>query len=102
MKLTRIIFGDYFNQLVLNAIDIETVLTGFLNKYNISAGEQTTVRLDRIRKEYISQLASIYCNNQTNPSIELLLQNQNQDFTEEVAFIKDINTAIINYRTTKT
>ena len=89
-------FWEYFNQLVLSANDIDKVFTGFLNKYNVSTGEQIILRLERIRKEYISQLASLYCNNQTNPSIEFLLQNQNTDFSEEVAFIKDINTAIIN------
>lgn len=83
-------FWEYFNKIVFDTTEI----TNFLNSYRVATADYFISRLEERKNEYISHLASDYCNGETNPTIELLLKMQFIPFMDEVAFQKDIKKAI--------
>jgi|GEM_PF-2648398 len=84
-------FWDYFNNILFDAKEI----ANFLYSYNVAKAEHFIIRFEQLKKEYISYLASDYCNGETNPTIELFLKIQFKPFIEEVNFQKEIKQAII-------
>ncbi len=83
-------FWDYFNTILFDAKEI----SNFLYSYKVAKAEHFISRFEQLKKEYISYLASDYCNGETNPTIELFLKIQFKPFIEEVTFQKEIKQAI--------
>ena len=84
-------FWDYFNTILFDAKEI----TNFLYSYKVAKAAHFISRFEQLKKEYISYLASDYCNGETNPTIELFLRTHFKPFIEEVTFQKEIKQAII-------
>ena len=83
-------FWDYFNTILFDAKEI----ANFLYSYKVAKAEHFISRFEQLKKEYISYLASDYCNGEMNPTIELFLKIQFKPFIEEVTFQKEIKQAI--------
>ena len=83
-------FWDYFNTILFDSKEI----ANFLYSYKVAKAEHFISRFEQLKKEYISYLASDYCNGETNPTIELFLKIQFNPFIEEVTFQKEIKQAI--------
>jgi hypothetical protein len=83
-------FWEYFNSILFDSKEI----ANFLYIYKVARADYFIDRLEQRKNEYISYLASDYCNGETNPTIELLLEMQFIPFMDEVAFQKDLKKAI--------
>lgn len=83
-------FWDYFNTILFDAKEI----ANFLFSYKVAKAEHFISRFELLKQEYISYLASDYCNGETNPTIEVFLKIQFKPFIEEVTFQREIKQAI--------
>jgi hypothetical protein len=87
-------FWDYFNNLLLDAKNTGKELEDLLLSYKVAKIDYFTDQFAQLKNEYISYLAAIYCNGESNPTIELLQKTQYAPFIDEIAFQKDLRTAI--------